>query len=257
MFEPTQSDFPLLTLVSPRWQFLETVGSTNQFLAAYWDEFEDFGLVLTLNQTAGRGRRGREWLSVPGETLAFSILVPQRASQMETGLLPLIAGTCVLDSLREAGVLNAEMKWPNDILVEGRKIAGILCEVISPTNVSVGVGINLDSTAPSLPRDFVISLSECGLVVEEVVDSILARIVELLRVRYANGVAGIEDSVWEEFFASRLGTLDRRVHIFEDNDIEWYGRAVGLDRGGHLLVLPDGGEGTRALAAGDVLHVRG
>ena len=257
MFEPTPANFPLLSLASPTWQFLETVGSTNEFLATHQEKFEDFGLVVTLDQTAGRGRRGRDWLSVRGETLAISILVPHSAAPSESGALPLIVGSCVLDSIREVGVLAAEMKWPNDILVDGRKLAGILCEVVGPQHVAVGVGLNLVSTPRPLPREDVVSLAECGVAVDAVLERVLVRIIELLRVRYANGVAGIADTVWEDFFATRMGTLGERVHITQGNDVEWFGQAVGLDRVGRLLVLPEGGQRVRALAAGDVFHVRG
>lgn len=256
MTEFSAQSFPLLSQHSPHWEFLPVVDSTNQYLKDSWQGYPNYSAVFSLNQTDGRGRRGRKWLSVPGETLAMSILVPISSQTPHKGILPLIAGAAVLDALRELGIEHSELKWPNDILVSGRKISGVLCETLGAEFALVGLGINLRSTHSSLNCEDVVSLQECGLAVENLLDPLLARIVELLSHYWAGGQEPMGAKSAQDFFGSRMGTIGRRVHIFQDEGHQWFGVAQGLDESGRLLVRPDSGEEARALFSADVEHLR-
>ena len=108
-----------------------------------------FGLadiVLAEHQTAGRGRRGRAWLAPPGGAICLSLGWSFREVPPDLGGLGLAVGVCVLRALRETGGLAARLKWPNDILVEGRKLGGILIELraesAGPACVVIGIGLN-------------------------------------------------------------------------------------------------------------------
>lgn len=122
--------------------WLETVDSTNSWLTAHASELEDGAICASLNQTAGRGRRGRTWNGKPGEMLAFSIL----QKQLFPSSITLVVGLAVAQALEKIGGRSVQLKWPNDILVEKRKCAGILCESSicgDQMSTVIGIGINL------------------------------------------------------------------------------------------------------------------
>lgn len=123
----------------------EKVSSTNDELRAFAEKGTAAGLILIADeQTAGRGRRGAAWLSPKGENLAFSVLLRPTESKALWHRLSLAVGLAVAEAL-EAYVPVAEIKWPNDVRVSGKKIAGILVEA-GADFVIIGIGININST---------------------------------------------------------------------------------------------------------------
>ncbi len=143
------SDFDHIAAFLPdpfRILWRETVSSTNDELHTLANQGTAEGLILIADeQTAGRGRRGAAWLSPKGENLAFSVLLRPTASKALWHRLSLAAGLAVAEAL-EAYVPVAEIKWPNDVRVYGKKIAGILIEA-GTDFVIIGIGINVNSTA--------------------------------------------------------------------------------------------------------------
>jgi BirA family biotin operon repressor/biotin-[acetyl-CoA-carboxylase] ligase len=124
-------------------------GSTNSVLLAERGLARPV-LLLADEQTAGRGRRGQRWHSAPGEGLTLSLAVVLRRPLRELAALPLVAGVAVARALRALGVARAALKWPNDIVVDGAKLGGILVETKSlngAIKAVVGVGINLRGAA--------------------------------------------------------------------------------------------------------------
>ncbi|WP_414171179.1 biotin--[acetyl-CoA-carboxylase] ligase [Clavibacter tessellarius] len=127
-------DLPLSRLAAPRLVALDTVGSTNDELtrraAGDPSSWPDGSVVVTLDQTAGRGRRGRVWVAPPGRALAVSVLCAPADAALDPGWLPLMAGLALVETLR--GVVPAPaavtLKWPNDVQLDGRKVSGILGE---------------------------------------------------------------------------------------------------------------------------------
>ena len=123
------------------------IDSTNTALLAQAESRGIHGCVLTAEmQTAGRGRRGREWLSPFGRNLAVSVGLGTRRPPVELGALSLIAGLAVRAALEDCGLVGVELKWPNDVLLHGRKVAGILIELVrstAPVDVVVGIGVNV------------------------------------------------------------------------------------------------------------------
>ena len=123
------------------------IGSTNTALLDRLDTDGVTGRVVTAEvQTAGRGRRGREWLSPFGRNLAVSIGVAVDRPPAELGALSLVVGLAVRDAFLDYGLKHIGLKWPNDVLMHGRKLAGILIELAQPTppaEVVIGVGVNV------------------------------------------------------------------------------------------------------------------
>ena len=141
---------PLLRgrLGSP-YRFLKECASTQLLLGA--GEAEGTTVATDL-QTQGRGRLGRTWETPPGRALLFSILLHPRPPMALWPELSLVAGDAVAAALREQTGVRAELSHPNDVLIEGRKVAGILPEA-SVGRVVLGVGVNVNQTGKELPAE--------------------------------------------------------------------------------------------------------
>ena len=122
--------------------YLPQVGSTNAWAKENIAQFGPVGAVYTTDQTAGRGRLGRGWVDAPGKGLYYTAVIKTDLAQQST--LPLFASLAVCDALKQRYGIDCQIKWPNDLLLNGKKIVGILCEV-APDGHSlvVGIGINL------------------------------------------------------------------------------------------------------------------
>jgi BirA family biotin operon repressor/biotin-[acetyl-CoA-carboxylase] ligase len=130
---------------------VEETGSTNADLLAQARSGAGEGLVLVAEaQTSGRGRMGRRWISPPRRSLTFSVLLRPAVPAGRLGWLPLLAGVAVASALQQTAGVDARLKWPNDVLVDGAKIAGILAERWTNA-VVIGTGINVLQHRGELP----------------------------------------------------------------------------------------------------------
>src|ERR1700678_3233202 len=138
----------------------DETGSTNADLLARAADGADEGTVLVAEaQTAGRGRLGRSWLSPPRAALMFSVLLrPAAVPQPRRGWAPLLAGVAVASGVNGLTGLDVGLKWPNDVLVGGAKLAGILAEQ-SADAIVVGIGINVSTQRDELPVETATSLA--------------------------------------------------------------------------------------------------
>jgi BirA family biotin operon repressor/biotin-[acetyl-CoA-carboxylase] ligase len=138
-------------------------GSTNEDLLAAARRGAPEGTVLAAEaQNAGRGRLGRTWVSVPGAALTFSVLLrPAAVAPASRGWVPLLAGVAVASALRTVAGVDAQLKWPNDVVVNGAKLAGILAEQTGDAIV-VGAGINVCAGQDELPSASATSLALLG-----------------------------------------------------------------------------------------------
>ena len=232
------------------------VGSTNDLVAMRARAGAAEGLVIGADfQTAGRGRRGRVWAADPGASLLFSVLLRPRRAGRDIGLLPIAAAVGIADGLARIGV-TAELVWPNDVTVAGRKLGGILCELSSTagelTWAVVGVGINVaGSPDVAPPRWRPTSVTEvlarpCPR--QEVLASVLAGLSEW----YARWNAGEDDAI-ATGFAARDALVGRRVRVAAGDRVVT-GVADGIGRGGVLRVrTPDGS--VAELGSGEVTGV--
>ena len=123
-------------------RYLPECGSTNAYVKEHFEEFGPVAAVYTENQTAGRGRLGRSWVNAEGKALYYTVAIKEPLAQPAT--LPLLASLAVRRQLQLRYGVDCQIKWPNDLLLNGKKIVGILCEV-APDGHSlvVGIGINL------------------------------------------------------------------------------------------------------------------
>lgn len=195
-------------------------------------------VVVAEEQTDGRGRLDRSWVSPPRSGLTFSAVVrPERVD----GWVPLLAGLAVSNALREQCELDAVLKWPNDVLVGEQKVCGLLAEV-SGSAVIVGIGLNVTTRAEELPHEQATSLQLAGATVTDRETLLKAVLRELSRVLVTQPV---------DAYRSRCSTLGRQVQLALPDGSSVTGLAQDIDEQGRLVV------GGTAYAAGDVIHLRG
>lgn len=264
---PIPSDgYPLTAAVSPRVQVVESTGSTNAdvvaHVAAEPDAWPHLSLLLTTDQRRGRGRLDREWTAPAGTALAVSVVL--RVGSIpggSRGWLPLVAGTAlaraVAAALADTGH-TATVKWPNDVLVDGRKIAGILAEVVPGhlDAVVVGAGVNTRMPQADLPVPTATSFAVLGVDVDE--DRLLADYLTELDGLVAALVAGRGNAAAsgvQRQIEATCSTLGQDVRVEVPDGRQVVGRAQRLDAEGRLVVVDAGGIET-VLSAGDVVHVR-
>jgi len=227
---------------------LESVDSTNKVFSPGTIP-PPFSLVLTHHQTAGRGRRDRAWVSKPGESVALSVLVPQNALGPDaTSWIPLIAGLSVVSALHELGIAEAGLKWPNDVLVSRRKIAGILCEVLPTHDVVVGVGINIGFESEP-PTPHATALNQHCDVAAATPDVFVSSFVTFLKSFLSD-----DPTMTQQLVGDAMLTLGSGVEVVESGGLRWRGVATGLDPTGALLVRDQTGK-TRVISAADVEHL--
>ncbi len=221
---------------------LDTVDSTQTVLARLASEGAPEGTVVTArHQTGGRGRRGRCWWDAPGQSLLMSVLLRPPIPAAHAPQLSLVAGLAVADALGTATGVEARIRWPNDVLVDRRKICGVLPEAVSNPDgrvrhVLLGMGINVGQEEfPDGLRAHATSLRLATGVAHDQ-GRILAVLLEALGGRYcewlAGGFAGVRDE-WRR----RAGTLGERVRTPDGRE----GVAMDVAEDGALLV--DAGEG--------------
>ena len=251
-------------LADTRWHTVDVVdatGSTNADLAARAGEPDLVGTVrITMNQTAGRGRRARVWSAPPGAQIAISAVLPVENQTEALGWLSLATGVAAAHGIGAATSVKPVLKWPNDVLVDGKKIAGILAEYVATDDggiAVVGIGINTEMAADELPVDTATSLRiESGQPVD-----VAAVAVEYLRWLSAIDWPRDLDGLAEQY-RQVCDTIGRRVRLILP-DSEVVGTAVGVDHQGRIVLTADDGAtitaddgATITAAAGDVVHLR-
>ena len=120
--------------------------STSDYIKEHLDELKNFDGVYTSNQTNGRGRTGHTWDVEPNRNATFSILVKEKYIVEKYNLVSIITAIAVSNYLENIGMPNVQLKWPNDVMVDGKKISGILLEGKIPDYLIIGVGINVNQT---------------------------------------------------------------------------------------------------------------
>jgi BirA family biotin operon repressor/biotin-[acetyl-CoA-carboxylase] ligase len=132
------------------YRYVDSCPSTQKLLG---DADSEGTTVVTDHQTSGRGRLGRVWEDVPGRSILMSVLLRPRVPMPLWPELSLVAGEAVAAALRDAGI-DASLRHPNDVVVAGRKLVGVLPEA-SPGRVLLGIGVNVNHTEDELPRETV------------------------------------------------------------------------------------------------------
>jgi len=231
-------------------RYFPEVDSTNRVAREFRGEWRHGTVILTDYQEAGRGRRGRIWTAPPRSSVLLSAVLrpPAHVRPVDTVM---VAGLSVADSVRRETGLSVALKWPNDVLVGGRKVCGILAEGERQEGswIILGVGINGNFDPrehEGIPESATSLLQELGRAVDR--EALTVTLLKSLDLWYHSLTHNPDDvfSAW----ASRLHTVGRPVTVVDQSGA-WHGVATGVSRDGGLLVRDDTGE-VRTVYAADV-----
>lgn len=254
-------DLPLSRRVASDLVVLESSPSTNSNLLAWVaaGPVADYTTVVTFDQTAGRGRLGRTWTSLPGSGAAISVLSPAvELASTEMGWLPLIAGLAMTRAVAtEVDPARVGVKWPNDVLVDDLKVCGVLAEVAPSGRVVIGAGLNLAMTREQLPVPTATSLVIAGVAERpDLADRVIAAYLTAFRSLFDDLTAGgAEAARVRDDVRAACRTLGREVRVELPGGEPLTGRGIGIDDRGRLLVEAPGAEPV-AVSAGEVVHLR-
>lgn len=233
-------------------ELVASTASTNADVAERARQGAPEGLVIaTEHQTAGRGRLDRSWEAPPGSALTFSVLLRPSADAWPAERwpwLPLLTGVAVRNALQE--YVDPGLKWPNDVLVGGKKLAGILLERVETPDgpaAVVGIGLNTGMTAEELPVDTATSLFlETGQQPDRT--GVLIAVLRALFGLYRDA----DPAALYDDYVRASATLGREVRVELPGGEVVEGRAESIDEHGRLVLAHDGA--TTVVGAGDVVH---
>lgn len=241
------------------WTILHTdvTGSSNADLVAQAATGAPTGTVLIVEeQLTGKGRLGRRWQAPKGSSLMMSILLrSDRVPAASRGWAGALLGLAIVDGLRQTATIEANLKWPNDVLIGDRKCAGILAEATGDALV-VGAGVNVTLMTDELPRPDATSLLLAGNALDraELAAAVLDHFGELLDRWYsADGDMAASGLLAE--YRQHCGTIGEKVRVELPSGESVTGTAIDVADDGALVVGDDAGVPHRYSAA-DVVHLR-
>ena len=223
----------------------ESCGSTQELLE---HDMPEGALAVCDEQTAGRGRLGRGWTAPAGTAILASVLLRPPPDRVISEI-SLVAGTAVAEAVEGAVALAVQVKWPNDVMLNRRKVAGVLAEAADGA-VVVGIGLNVNQERDQLPQDTKVAAASLYTIdgVKRDRAPLLASILERLEQNYdawvERGLNGVYDSL-----GSRDFLRGRRIELDGESGV-----GIKIDRDGRFLV--DVGGEQRALESGEILYER-
>jgi BirA family biotin operon repressor/biotin-[acetyl-CoA-carboxylase] ligase len=259
-FSPEELHLALKGRLGREAVFVRETASTNDLAMGFASEGAPEGTVVAADsQTKGRGRLGRRWASPPGCNVHMSVVLRPALPPRDAPVLTVLSAVSVAEALRDVAGVEAAVKWPNDVLVHGRKIAGILLETRSDTDrvlfAVLGIGINVNVRIDGLPEEVRKSATSLSALTgrehsrAEVMAAVLDRLSCRLDELGEKGRGALLDR-WRELSS----TLGREVRVAEGG-ISFTGKAMDIDEDGRLIVRLEHG-GTRKVASGDVESLR-
>jgi BirA family biotin operon repressor/biotin-[acetyl-CoA-carboxylase] ligase len=254
------ADFPQTRRLDIDVRVLSDVDSTNTYLALNPGSPQRTTVVVTDHQTSGRGRSDRHWVLPPGRGMAVSIQLPSAwlpdpidASWLQW--LALVVGGATADAITPHVGPRVGVKWPNDVLIEGKKVAGVLGEVTPDGHVIIGIGINLFFDEDNLPTPHATSMSLYGASPEGLADAVLSALVGHIT-RIVPTLRGGITPPLRDWVCSRLDTLGQEVMVTLPTGHSHRGVASGLTADGSLVVTPGGNAPDVTITVGDISHLR-
>lgn len=238
---------------------LETVDSTNtEAKRLYQSGLRSEAVLLSKEQTLGKGRRGRSWLSPKDEGIFMSLLLMPDIDPVQASMLTLVAGLAVSEAIESLLDLKPMIKWPNDLVIDGKKVCGILTEMSAEmdfvNHVIVGIGINVNQVEfhPDIV-DMATSLKKiCGQEVNR--PQLIGRIIEKFEVYYNQFLTMGDLAFMTQSYNDRCINVDQELKVISRSG-ELKGKGVGIEKDGTLQIRLEDGTIT-SINAGEV-SVRG
>lgn len=239
--------------------YYKQLDSTNTKLSELAAEGAEHGTVVVADkQTAGKGRRGRTWESPSGDNIYMSILLRPKLAPQKAPMLTLVMAYSVALAIRKLGFLDVQIKWPNDLILSGKKICGILTEMQMNgqeiENVIVGVGINVNTT--TFPKELEEKATSLYLEGKTKIqrDMLIQSVIEAFEYVYQQFIQEQDLSFLQQEYNSMLVNRGREVQVLEPGNV-YTAFAKGINEKGELLVRTSDGR-EEAIFAGEV-SVRG
>lgn len=232
----------------------EDLGSTmDEAVRLANDNAAEGTVIFAEHQTKGRGRMGKHWVSPAGTGLYLSLIIRPRIMLKDAAKLTLLTGVAVCEAVNGFTQAGAGIKWPNDILIGGKKLAGILTEMNAELDcirfVVIGIGMNVNTPLSRLPKEAISLKAAIGKHCDRIsfAREILRSFESWYKTLQQVGFDPVLDR-WRELSC----TLNKQI-TFRERDKEWSGKAIDIDNDGSLLVrLPDGKIVKRN--AGEIVH---
>ena len=225
---------------------LPQVDSTNNLAKEHAKNNAPEGLVIVADsQTNGRGRTGRSWHSPPETGIYLSILLKPNLRPEQISLITLVAGVSAIATINEFSNLRANLKWPNDILINNKKICGLLCEMAGKQNnshfVVIGIGINVNQIPEQLPDNLKQTASSLRMINGSPINrlAVIKSLLKNLDSEYHLFLAEGGNSVIKKW-ALNTNLFGQTVSIKDGSNVI-YGKAMRLDELGRLVLLMDNG----------------
>ena len=243
--------------------FFPTIDSTNVYAARLARDGAPAGtIVIADEQTGGKGRLGRSWISPPGVNLYLSLILRPSVTTAAAPQLNLLAAVAVADAIMEVSNLTPSIKWPNDVLVDGKKVCGILAEMQTEASVLrsvvLGIGVNVNAPLSAFPPELHDKASSLFLTGGRIIDravftaALLTHLEKFYVLWLEQGFLAVRPA-WERHAAALIG----KHIIVAAPEGTIAGVVLGLDSDGALL-LQEGNDGmSRRVLAGDVTVVGG
>lgn len=240
--------------------YFSSVDSTNAYARRIGEEgAQDGTLVIADEQTAGRGRWGRHWVTPPKTAIAFTLLLRPDLPPSHISMVTLVMGLAVCNAIHQLYDLPVGIKWPNDVVIGGKKVCGILTEMSAEMDgvhyIVIGVGINTNLTSfPDQIRDVATSLQlQLGHPVDRA--EVLVKVIELFEEYYEKFEKDGDLRSLQDIYNEELLNRNQKVRVLDPYG-EYTGIALGIDHEGQLLVKRDDDGSTVRVWSGEV-SVRG
>ena len=236
--------------------FLPEIDSTNDLIKKYLINNISEGLVVVSEtQTGGRGRRGRSWYSPPETGIYLSTLLKPDLELSKISIITLLAGVAAILTINEFSNQNAYLKWPNDILIDSKKVCGLLCETIKknrePDSVIIGIGINVNQIPEQFPEHLKNIATSIRIVNGFPIDrlAVIQSFLTNLDREYQTYLDEGESSVINKW-SLNTKLFGKKVSIKHGSNVKT-GSAMRLDELGRLVLLLDNGH-EEAFDSGEV-----
>ena len=241
--------------------YFDSIDSTqNQALTMAFDKENNGAVIVAEKQTSGKGRLGRKWESPKGG-IWLSIILQPKFDIGVTTLFPLAASLALSNAIEKTSKIKSELKWPNDITIKGKKVAGILVDVSLESNkienLVLGVGVNFDVNTKQIEKSLkgtpnfygVASLSQQNKNTRpiELVNSFLS---ELEKIYFMLNSGDVKKIIEE--WTKKSSTIGKEIEMNTEKE-KIKGKAIGIDDDGALIILED--KNKKRIIAGDIIHI--
>ncbi|MCX7765653.1 MAG: biotin--[acetyl-CoA-carboxylase] ligase [Candidatus Sumerlaeia bacterium] len=222
-------------------------------------------LIISNHQTAGRGRRGKKWFSAKGKALLFTVIFTELKQNIHLPMLTFVGALSVAEGiLQNYPQLKPVIRWPNDVLINGKKVAGILAETLSDYKTSdkansgaiLGIGININQTQSDLPEEIADSAGSLFMFVRRRISrlKILISVLEQMEKLYVALEEGQDKKIWTKL-KKISSTLGKGVRIKTPDERIVTGTAIDIETDGALVVRLDSGQQMK-FYSGDIEEVQ-